>query len=174
MVSSHAPWVPTLPIVPWESIGNGAAFAPFRQEGHPPEGLWVDIAELRVNYARSLDYALQAMTGFAERYLDDRTLLIVLGDHQAAPWVTGSASPSVPIHVLTRDPALLEPFLAWGLVPGAVPNPVQVERRMDDFRDWFVNAFSGAPLPPLAASGAAAVEAAGTPAGAAAAPEETP
>jgi hypothetical protein len=150
LVSSHAPWVPTLPMVPWESIGNGAAFAPFRQEGHPPEELWVDTEQLRANYAQSMDYALQAASGFAETYLDDHTLLIVLGDHQAAPWVTGSANAAVPVHVLTRDPALIEPFLAWGFRSGAFPDAAQPERRMDQFRDWFVRAFSGEPAPAAA------------------------
>jgi hypothetical protein len=147
LVSSHAPWVPTLPMVAWESIGNGAAFAPFRQEGHPPEELWIDTDQLRQNYARSLDYSLQAAAGFAETYLDDHTLLIVLGDHQAAPWVTGSANAAVPVHVLARDPALIRPFLDWGFHAGGFPDPSQPERRMDQFRDWFVNAFSGEPSP---------------------------
>lgn len=163
MVSSHAPWVPVLPLVPWESIGHGAAFEPFRQEGHPPEELWVDTDQLRANYARSLDYSLAAMASWAETYLDDHTLLVVLGDHQAAPWVTGSASAAVPVHVMARDPALVQPFLAWGFRPGAIPAPDQPERRMDQFRDWFVRAYSdpnadapparpGAPAPDSAAA----------------------
>ena len=147
LVSSHAPWVPTLPVVDWDRIGNGEAFAPFKQEGHPPEELWIDTDQLRANYALSLDYSLAAAASFAEKYLDDHTLLIVLGDHQAAPWVTGSANPAVPMHVLTRDPALLQPFLDWGFRAGAFPNPTQPERRMDQFRGWFVQAFSGAPAP---------------------------
>ncbi|MSR35101.1 MAG: sulfatase [Gemmatimonadetes bacterium] len=144
LVSSHAPWVPTLPMVEWERIGNGAAFAPFRQDGHPPKELWIDTDQLRANYARSLDYSLQAMAEYAEKYLDDHTLLIVLGDHQAAPWVTNSNDPDVPVHVLARDRALIQPFLDWGFRAGAFPDPNQRERRMDQFRDWFVNAFSGA------------------------------
>jgi hypothetical protein len=147
LVSSHAPWVPTLPIVDWEKIGDGAAFAPFRQEGHPPEELWIDTDQLRANYARSVDYTIAAATGFAETYLDDHTLLIVLGDHQAAPWVTGSANAAVPVHVMSRDPALLQPFLDWGFRAGAFPDASQPGRRMDEFRSWFVHAFSGAPAP---------------------------
>jgi len=143
MVSSHAPWTPILPLVDWDEIGDGAVFMPYEQEGHPPEELWWDIERLRTDYALSVDYALGAMSGFAERALGDRTLLIVLGDHQAAPWVTGAESAEVPIHVIVRDPALLEPFLAWGLVPGGRPDPTRTPPRMDEFRDWFVHAFSG-------------------------------
>ena len=153
MVSSHAPWTPVLSMIPWDSIGDGSGFEPFRQEGHPPEELWVDIDTLRHGYARSLDYALAAMTGFAEREMDERTLLIVLGDHQAAPWVIGDTiDAGVPVHVFAKDPALLEPFLAWGFAPGAVPDSKRTPPRMNEFRDWFVRAFSDAgpavaPLP---------------------------
>jgi hypothetical protein len=161
MVSSHAPWVPVLPLLPWNAIGDGRAFEPYRQEGHPPEELWVDTDKLRANYAQSLDYSLQAMASWVATYLDDHTLLIVLGDHQAAPWVTGSADPTVPVHVFARDPALVQPFLDWGFAKGAYPAPNQVERRMDQFRDWFVHAYSDPSAAPLHAPTAPVDSAAG-------------
>ncbi len=145
MVSSHAPWTPVLPIVDWDAVGDGAVFTPYRLDGYPPEELWWDVAVLREGYARSLAYSLEAMAQFAERYLDERTLLIVLGDHQAAPWVTGASGPDVPVHVITTDPTLLEPFLEWGFRPGALPAPEPSTARMDAFREWFVLAFSRAP-----------------------------
>jgi hypothetical protein len=150
MVSSHAPWIPVLPILDWDSIGDGSAFAPWRQEGHPPEELWVDVEKLRQGYAASIAYSLEAMTGFAERFVDDSNLLIVMGDHQAAPWVTGATSPAVPVHVIASDPALLDPFLAWGFQRGAHPATGATPPPMDHFRDWFVSAFSGSPASPTA------------------------
>ena len=143
MVSSHAPWTPVLPLLDWESLGDGAIFGPYREDGYPPEELWWDVQALRDGYARSLDYSLHVMAEFAERFLDERTLLVVLGDHQAAPWVTGASDPDVPVHVIVRDPVLLEPFLEWGFRPGAYPNPERSPPRMDEFREWFVRAFSG-------------------------------
>ena len=143
MVSSHAPWTPVLPLIDWDSVGDGAIFDPYQEEGQPPEELWWDVQVLRDSYARSLDYSLQAMAEFAERFLDEQTLLVVVGDHQAAPWVTGASDPDVPVHVIARDPALLEPFLEWGFSPGAFPDPQDSPPRMDEFREWFVRAFSG-------------------------------
>ena len=143
MVSSHAPWTPVLPLIAWDSVGDGVIFEPYREDGYPPEELWWDIQALREGYARSLDYSLQAMAEFAERFLDDGTLLVVVGDHQAAPWVTGASGPDVPVHVIARDPALLEPFLEWGFRPGAFPDPEGSPPRMAEFREWFVRAFSG-------------------------------
>ncbi len=143
MVSSHAPWTPVLPLLEWDSVGDGAIFGPHRQDGHPPEELWWDTRVLRESYAGSLDYSLQAMSEFAERFADERTLLIVLGDHQAAPWVTEASDPDVPIHVIARDATLLEPFVEWGFRPGAFPDAKGSPPRMDEFRAWFMRAFSG-------------------------------
>ena len=143
MVSSHAPWTPVLPVVAWDSLGNGAIFGPYGELGYAPEELWWDVQALRDSYPRSLDYSLQTMAEFAEFFLDERTLLVVLGDHQAAPWVTGATDPDVPVHVIARDPELLEPFFEWGFRPGAFPDPHASVRRMDEFREWFVRAFSG-------------------------------
>jgi hypothetical protein len=143
MVSSHAPWSPVLPVLAWDSLGDGAIFGPYGEIGYAPEELWWDVQALRDGYARSLDYSLQTMAEFAERFLDERTLLIVLGDHQAAPWVTGAGDPDVPVHVIASDPALLEPFFDWGFRAGAFPDPNSSPPRMDEFRAWFVAAFSG-------------------------------
>jgi len=142
MVSSHAPWTPVLPLVDWDSVGDGAIFDPHREDGYPPEELWWDVQALRDGYTRSLDYSLQVMAEFAERFLDESTLLIVLGDHQAAPWVTGASDPDVPVHVIASDPVLLEPFFEWGFLSGAFPDPKNSPPRMDEFREWFVGAFS--------------------------------
>ncbi len=93
------------------------------------------------------------MIGYAERYVDARTLLIVIGDHQPAPLITGDdASRAVPVHVISRDPALVQPFLDWGFEAGALPDTNQPVRGMDTFRDWFVRAFSEPAAPDMTAS----------------------
>ncbi len=144
LISSHAPWTPILPVLDdWEGIGDGTVFAPWRDAGERPEDLWLDHDRVREHFALALDYAVNVVTGYAERYVDDRTLLIVLGDHQPAPLVTGAgASRAVPVHVLSGDAALIAPFLDRGYAPGAWPDPAQPPARMDTFRDWFVHAFS--------------------------------
>jgi hypothetical protein len=144
MVSSHAPWTPVVPLVDWATIGDGRAFEPYRLDGYPPEEIWWDVGLLRTYYARSIAYSLEAMAQFAERYLDERALLIVAGDHQAAPWVTGTSEPDVPVHVMSRDEALLEPFLDLGFARGPFPESASPAHRMDEFRAWFLQAYGGA------------------------------
>lgn len=144
LISSHAPWTPILQVInDWDNIGDGAVFARWKNAGEKPKDLWQNIDRIREHYALSVDYALDAMIGYAEHFVDDRTLLIVLGDHQPAPLITGDdASRAVPVHVISADPALIEPFLAWGFAPGPRPPVDRKPRRMNAFRDWFVRAYS--------------------------------
>ena len=155
LISSHAPWTPILPVLDdWDSIGDGSVFAPWANAGEAPADLWRDSDRVREHFALSLDYAINAMIGYAERYVDDRTLLIVIGDHQPAPLITGDeASRAVPIHVMSGDRVLLQPFLECGFKNGALPDPDQSAPGMDAFRDWFVRAFSA----PAASAGKASM-----------------
>jgi hypothetical protein len=145
MVSSHAPWIPVLPILAWDQIGDGSVFEPQRLADYPPEEIWWDVEMLRATYGSSVAYSLETMAQFAERFLDDRTLLIVAGDHQAAPWVTGDEGTDVPVHVLARSADLVEPFVEWGFAVGPLPEAGRPVHRMDEFREWFVGAFTPAP-----------------------------
>ncbi len=145
LVSSHAPWTPILPVLDdWDEIGDGAVFDRWRDAGEAPEELWLDRDRVREHYARSVEYAVHVAASWAERYLDDGTLLILLGDHQPAPLVTGDdATWEVPVHVLSGDRALVEPFLEWGFAEGARPDGSGEALGMDFFRAWFVEAYSG-------------------------------
>ena len=143
LISSHAPWVPILPVLEdWEMIGDGAIFRQWEGSGEAPESLWRDPDRVREHYARSVAYAVETAGAFATRHVDERTLLIVLGDHQSATIITGpDASPAVPVHVISGDPSLLQPFRNRGFVPGAWPAAETTEFGMDQFRDWLHHDF---------------------------------
>lgn len=145
LISSHAPWTPILPVLDdWDGIGDGSVFERWRDVGERPEELWRDVDRVREHYAMSIDYALHAMIAYAERYVGSDALLIVLGDHQPAPLITGEGVPrTVPVHVISGDPDLVRPFVEWGFRAGAFPDPDMDPLGMDYFRPWFVDAFSG-------------------------------
>ena len=151
LISSHAPWVPILPVLgDCEAVGDGRIFQQWMEGSERPEELWRDVERIREHFAMAVEYALHATLVFAERDLGPDALLIVMGDHQPAPLVTGEeASISVPVHVISGRPELLAPFLAWGFVPGAHPPPEDSgaggDLRMDRFRHWFVPTFSPDP-----------------------------
>ncbi len=144
LISSHAPWTPILPVLEdWNGIGDGAVFQRWADAGEAPEVLWRDAERVREAYAMSVAYAVETMAGYAARFVDDKTILIALGDHQPAPLITGDdATRAVPVHVIAPTRALLEPFLEWGFAPGVFPEPDRAASRMDAFRSWFVEAFS--------------------------------
>jgi hypothetical protein len=144
LISSHAPWTPILPVLSdWDTIGDGSVFSPWRDAGERPQDLWLDHNRVREHFALSVDYAINVVTGYAERYVDDRTLLVVMGDHQPAPLITGDdASRAVPVHIISGDRALVQPFWDWGFSDTAFPPVDETPMRMGAFRDWFVRAYS--------------------------------
>jgi hypothetical protein len=138
LISSHAPWTPILPVLDdWDAVGDGSVFHQWEDAGPPPDELWQDLERVRDFYALSLDYALEASARWAEAFLDDDTLLILLGDHQAAPLIIGDeAGFGVPVHVISGDPALLAPFLARGFVAGMRPEAPPPIAGLDALRGW--------------------------------------
>jgi hypothetical protein len=144
LISSHAPWTPIAPVLEdWGAIGDGQVFSRWADDGDPPEVVWRDPERVRTQYALAVDYVLGVLASYAANFVDRGTLLILTGDHQSAPLITGEgATRDVPIHVISGDPALIEPFLAWGFEPGMRASQGALVRRMDAFRDFFLEAFS--------------------------------
>jgi hypothetical protein len=80
---------------------------------------------------------------YVDKQLADRTLMVVMGDHQPAPIVTGAGTPrDVPVHVFSRDPDLVARFRDWGFVDGLTPPAEAPVASMATFRDEFVRSFS--------------------------------
>jgi hypothetical protein len=104
--------------------------------------VWRDPERVRHQYTLAIDYVLGVLASYAATFVDARTLMIVVGDHQPAPLITGEdAGRDVPIHVIAGDPALLGPFAHWGLAAGMRPVGAPLGR-MDRFRDWLLATFS--------------------------------
>ena len=90
LISSHAPWTPILPVLDdWKEIGDGSVFRQWEDAGIPPDVLWQDLEQVREHYALSVDYSLEVSARWAADFLGDEALLILLGDHQAAPLIIG-------------------------------------------------------------------------------------
>jgi hypothetical protein len=157
LISSHGPWEPLPPLLDdWDSLGDGSVFAgvlkatapagqpstyqPLTYQPLTYQPMWSDITR---KYVDSVDYTLKVLRDYISRYVTDDSLIIILGDHQPAPLITGEgASRSVPIHIISRDPELLAPFGEWGFIPGMVPRTGKATLPMEQFRDHFLAAFS--------------------------------
>ncbi|MEL6452366.1 MAG: sulfatase-like hydrolase/transferase [Pseudomonadota bacterium] len=143
LISSHAPWTPIADMVPWDSIGDGTVFDDMAARGPAPKDLWRDYDNVRDAYRRSVDYALQVTFSHVARLGEAAPLVIVAGDHQAAGFVAGSDTMDVAVHMI--GPAeVLDRIDHWNWTDGLIPAPDGPVRRMDSFRNDFLDAFSNA------------------------------
>lgn len=141
LISSHAPWTPVPRMLPWEAIGDGSEFNEMAVQGPSPRELWKDRDAVRDAYRRSVDYSLQAVFSHVARLGDAAPLVIVAGDHQAAGFVAGTDDKDVPVHMIA-PPQVLARIAAWGWTEGLIPSADTPARRMDSFRNDFIEAFT--------------------------------
>jgi hypothetical protein len=123
MISGHYPFslIPRL-FEDWSELGDGSVYS---AEGAVrvlpiPAGAATAGA---AGYAAVMEYQLGVVSDYTVRFLAGRrALIVVVGDHQPYSGITGKGKlRSVPIHVLSREAAVLEPFLRRGYTPGLVP-----------------------------------------------------
>ena len=148
LISSHAPWLPVPDVVPWEELGDGSVYERWTRDAPEARVVWRNPDDVRTQFALSIAHSLDVVAKFlADRVADD-ALVIVLGDHQPAPIITGpDASRAVPVHVFSRDAEVLEPFAELGFTGGIMPLPEPeggdaALARMDAFRPFLLEAFS--------------------------------
>ncbi len=146
LVSSHAPWTPVPELVDWDLVGDGTILNRWAEAGDPPEVVWRDRDRIREQYRLSIDYALRAVTGHAARQVGPLPLIVVLGDHQPAPFVALGESREVPVHVI-GPPDLVALLDDWGWTEGLVPDPGLTPLPMEWFRDAFLEAITPAVVP---------------------------
>ncbi|MBK5928894.1 sulfatase [Rhodobaculum claviforme] len=144
LISSHAPWTPVPELLDWDAIGDGTEFNAMARAGDPPEVVWRDHDRVREQFRRAVDYTLQVIGSYAERHAAAPPLMVVIGDHEPAPFVSQVAGFDVPVHLI-GPPDLVERAAQWGWQPGLVPGPDAPVWRMDAFRDRFLEAFSTGP-----------------------------
>lgn len=143
LISSHAPWTPIAELVPWDQVGDGRIFNEQAQAGPTPEQVWSNVDTIRDYYRQTIEYMLETLVSYIQHYGDDDLVLLVLGDHEAAPMVTGvQDARDVPVHLIARDPAIMDAIADWGWQPGLLPDADAPVWRMDRVRDRFIDAFS--------------------------------
>jgi phosphatidylglycerophosphate synthase len=140
-VSSHMPWDRIPRMIPWNDLGNGSIFnrLPMDRE---PSSFWWHPNQVKAAYARSLEYSLHTLVSFVAHYGKKNLVLIVVGDEQPLPIVSGQGvSHNVPISVIARDSSVLKRIGGWGWQSGLLPSPRAPVWPMSAFRDRFLTAF---------------------------------
>jgi hypothetical protein len=146
LVSSHLPWAPLPSLVDWDDVGDGSIFTPMAAAGQQPADLWPDATRVRAAYRQSIEYSLNTLISYVEKYGDDDLVLVFLGDHQPVALVTGKdASRDVPVTIVARDPNVLSQISGWGWTAGLKPAANAPVWPMNSFRDRFLTAFGSHP-----------------------------
>ncbi|MFI8304570.1 sulfatase [Streptomyces sp. NPDC085927] len=142
LASSHNPWSPNARMIDWDDLGDGSVFHEIKKEGTDPAEVWQDPEKVRTEYRKSIEYSLRSLTEWMERYGDEDTVLVFLGDHQPVPTVTaGSTNKDVPITIVARDEKVLGQVADWNWTDGLKPAPDAPRWGMDEFRDRFMTAY---------------------------------
>jgi phosphatidylglycerophosphate synthase len=140
-VSSHTPWSRIPRMLPWSEVGDGSIYNRVPVD-RGPGAFSGSRAQVQASYARSIVYALHALTSFVQRSGDKNLVLIVLGDHQPSSIVSGQgANHDVPISIIAHDPSVLKRIGSWDWDRGLRPSPDAPVWPMNAFRDRFLTAF---------------------------------
>ncbi|MFI1354573.1 sulfatase [Streptomyces sp. NPDC020898] len=142
LASSHNPWSPIARMVDWDDLGDGSVFHKIKKEGTNPTEVWKSGKRVRTEYRKAIQYSLDSLIQWVQRYGDDNTVLVLLGDHQPVPTVTGgSTNKDVPVTIVARDPKVLDRVSDWGWTEGLKPSADVPAWGMDQFRDRFMTAY---------------------------------
>ncbi|MFE0477274.1 sulfatase [Streptomyces sp. NPDC058947] len=146
LASSHNPWSPIAHMIDWEDLGDGSVFHRIKKEGTNPAEVWKDPEKVRAEYRKAIEYSIRSLTEWMERYGDEDTVLVFLGDHQPVPTVTaGDTGKDVPISIVAKDPKVLDRVADWGWTDGLKPAKDAPRWGMDKFRDRFMTAYGPQP-----------------------------
>jgi phosphatidylglycerophosphate synthase len=134
--SSHEPWTRIPPFISWNRLGNGSIFhrLPVDRAG---------LTDTKQGYATSIRYSLRVLYSFIERYGNENTVLIVLGDHQPSRVIGGQPGHEVPITIIAHDPKVIGRLASWNWTNGMLPSSTAPVWPMSAFRNHFLNAFDG-------------------------------
>lgn len=146
LATSHNPWAPLPKMLPWNEVGDGSVYKSIHDAGERPTEVWKDPERVREQYGKAIQYSVESLTEYVEKYGDDDTVLVFLGDHQPVPTVTrNSPNKDVPISIVARDEKVMEKVSDWNWDEGLKPSHGAPVWRMDKFRDRFMTAYGSQP-----------------------------
>jgi Sulfatase len=143
-INTHVPFGPVPPYQPdWQRLLGERPF----DEADTARALAVpvDWLDMTPAYVRLVEYTYRWIGGYLRLPPARETVYVLLGDHQPTANVSGEgASWDVPVHIISRDPQLLERFIAQGFVAGLEP-PRAPLGGMHELTAMLLKAFAPAP-----------------------------
>ena len=121
-ISSHFPFSPVPPYQPdWSRVVSATPFdADALKVVSEHRVNWLNM---RVDYLATVNYVYQWLNGYFGLPEPRETVYILIGDHQPTANITGERPPwDVPVHIISRDQALLDRFKSQGFSNGLWPD----------------------------------------------------
>lgn len=145
LVSSHTPFnrIPQY-LDDWSRLGDGSVY--FSTDNRSFDNSWTGGSEYDEGYIAAIDYSLTVVSEYLTQIVSGEgdALYIIYGDHQPLrPVRVANARLSVPVHIVSRDPELLRPFLERGYVQGFEPTQEPPHPGMEEFFPGFVRIARG-------------------------------
>jgi hypothetical protein len=141
-ISTHFPFQPTPPYQPdWTRMFDAHPYdADAIVHAYDRQPDWRHFSP---GYVDAVSYTYRTLAGYLHEQSGRDAVFVVLGDHQPAAAVSGEgASWSVPVHVMTSRPAILDALVARGFHTGLVPARPTLGR-MHALLPILLDAFSG-------------------------------
>jgi hypothetical protein len=122
-------------------VGDGTIFDQWANSGDTPAEVWSDQNRVRDQYRLAIDYTLKVSFDYVARTADADRLVIILGDHPPAAFVSQIESRDVPIHMI-GSPETIAAIEDFGWTDGLIPVSTTPVWPMAAFRDRFIGAYS--------------------------------
>jgi hypothetical protein len=131
--NSHYPWMPLPAVVEdWRTLNEPTNST----EKLDPDA--ISHQTKRQNYLNSINYELSFLTDYIVKRGQEDSIFILVGDHQPPQVSRRNDSFDTPIHILSRDPALADAFLAYGFEPGLAVERATATMRHEGFYSMFM------------------------------------
>lgn len=115
--NSHYPWDPLPSLAEdWTTLDVGSP------GGDPLPTEPADHQELRQRYVDAVAYELEMLTDFILNHQDEDAIFVLVGDHQPPRVSRRADGYETPVHIVSRDPALIANLAQYGFVSGATPD----------------------------------------------------
>ncbi len=136
--NSHYPWTPHPTLAgDWRTLNQPAPEAEFVDpDTISPEAM-------RRNYMNAVDYQLRMLTQFILDNGDENSLFVLVGDHQPPAVSRRADGWSTPLHIISKDAALIDSFAGYGFVPGLQVTNLEPSLRHEGFYSLFMRLLFG-------------------------------
>ena len=147
LVSSHTPFNRIPPVIDdWELLGGGEVYTERADQILTFNNTWTGGTQMDEGYVASLRYVFDVIAKYIEELLDHESepIIVILGDHQPQrPIREPDATRSVPVHVASRDEAVLDAFRSIGYTDGLHGDAPGPHERMSEFFPAFTRIARG-------------------------------